>query len=806
MVKVPPRCYVEILNPHIRGADGAPEEDEYGQVKLYHGDTEFRLHDDFSRPFPLYPGEQQNGSVQLLTVVEKNHAIRLKALRNFAIEEDGKKLEHQAGDEWLFRGPGTYIPRVEVEEIERVEAVVVKQLEALQLRARRATVDQTGKARKAGEEWLVRSFGAYLPGVDEQLVCVQKASIITKEMALHLEAERAFTDVYGIHRKAGEEWLVTVEQSDNHIKDVDEKVRGFIPITTLTNRNYCVVLNPYVNGVQKLGAKELRNGPATFFLHPGEDLEDDIEDVVVLAEDEALLLQAIEGFTEETLQHSEAGEAETVYRNPGDRWMVYGPRDYIPPVEVQIIETRKAIPLDSNEGIYVRDTKSGQVRAVIGETYMLEPSEELWEKELSEEVEKLLAKQKFGYTYVPLTGVQPERPGISPARVDRTRVVTFRISENTAVQVYDYKKKTARVAFGPDLIMLMPDEQFSILRLSGDKPKKPNMITTLCLNLGPDFMTDLIGVETSDHARLSLKLSYNWHFEVDRKGENADKIFSVRDFTGDACKTVASRVRGAVAMETFDNFHKHSARIIRAAVFGMDSFGKIKESLEFVSNGLRITNVDIQSVEPVEEDTRLSLQKSVQMAIEITTKSQEARAKHDAHREEEESKGLLNQQKLRNEATAEASRKELLQLKAESNAIQSSGQAKAEAKARAEAAAIEGEAAVTQARLQAEAHGIAARANLDEIKAEREDEIMYLEQMNALEVELSRALSEIEEQKFQGMVEALGPETIAAIARAGPETQAQLLKGLGLSGFMITDGKSPVNLFNTAQGLIGGVV
>ncbi|CAM9187315.1 unnamed protein product, partial [Heterosigma akashiwo] len=103
-------------------------------------------------------------------------------------------------------------------------------------------------------------------------------------------------------------------------------------------------------------------------------------------------------------------------------------------------------------------------------------------------------------------------------------------------------------------------------------------------------------------------------------------------------------------METFDNFHKHSARVIRVSVFGEDEMGKIKGNLVFCANSLVITNVDIQSVEPVEEDTRLSLQKSVQMAIEITTKSQEARARHDAHREEEEAKGLLQQQKLKNEA------------------------------------------------------------------------------------------------------------------------------------------------------------
>jgi phenylacetaldehyde dehydrogenase len=34
--------------------------------------------------------------------------------------------------------------------------------------------------------------------------------------------------------------------------------------------------------------------------------------------------------------------------------MIYGPRDYIPPVEVEIVEKRVSIPLDENEGIYVR--------------------------------------------------------------------------------------------------------------------------------------------------------------------------------------------------------------------------------------------------------------------------------------------------------------------------------------------------------------------------------------------------------------------------------------------------------------------
>ena len=71
--------------------------------------------------------------------------------------------------------------------------------------------------------------------------------------------------------------------------------------------------------------------------------------------------------------------------------MIRGPTEYVPPVEVEVVMKRKAIPLDDNEGIYVRDCKTGKVRAVCGKTYMLSHNEELWEKDLPPTVEELLA-------------------------------------------------------------------------------------------------------------------------------------------------------------------------------------------------------------------------------------------------------------------------------------------------------------------------------------------------------------------------------------------------------------------------------
>lgn len=333
------------------------------------------------------------------------------------------------------------------------------------------------------------------------------------------------------------------------------------------------------------------------------------------------------------------------------------------------------------------------------------------------------------------------------------------------------------------------------------------MIKAIAMLLGPDFMTDIVIVETADHARLSLKLSYNWHFEVDRNSQqDAAKLFQVPDFVGDSCKAIASRVRGAVASVSFDNFHRNSAKVIRQAVFGMDEHEKVRNKFHFAANNLVLTNIDIQSVEPVDQRTRDSLQKSVQLAIEITTKSQEASAKHESSRLEQEAMGRLERQKILDEAEAEKARRNLLQLQAESQAVESTGQATAEAKARAEAANIEGQAAVEGARLAAEAQRIKAEGDLAQEKAKQEAEIAHQRALNELEIERAKQLAAIEAQKFRDIVGAIGADTIKAMAEAGPAMQAKLLSGLGLKSFLITDGNSPINLFNTAGGLLGGAV
>jgi len=780
MITIPPRHYCIVENPVLVDNDNKVVYDDNGQAKLKHADLDIRLAQD---PFPLYPGEVLQKPKTALTVVHVNAALRLRAILDFT-DDNGKKMI--AGDEWLFEGPGTYIPKKEVEVIQTILAQIVKPNQAIKLKARKETKDRQGADRVTGEEWIVEKTGAYLPGAYEEVVDIVDAYVLTEKNALHMRATRTFTDKKEKVRRNGEEWLITFSDTETYIPNVYEEVVKVVDITTLNNRQYCVICDPIgTDGKPQLGGKKLVKGDKSFFLQPGEKLEKGIQNVHVLGEDEGLILKATEEFMD--------GETK---REPGDRWMIRGPREYVPPVEVEVTAFRKAMPLDLNEGVYVRNIKTGQVRAVIGCTYMLNQDEELWQKILPPVVEDLISSGKD-----PLAD-RAERNAAKAKARDKTRVVTFRVPHNAAVQIYDYKDKKARVIFGPDLVMLGPDEQFTVLSISGGKPKRPNVIKALCLLLGPDFCTDIVVVETADHARLSLQLSYNWNFSIDNS-DNGAKLFSVPDFIGDACKAIASRIRGAVASVKFDDFHKNSAKIIRSSVFGLDENAKVIDKFTFPANNLNITSIDIQSVEPVDQRTRDALQKSVQLAIEITTASQEAAAKHEADRLSQEAQGRLERQKIQDEAEAEKSRRDLLELQAESAAVESTGQAKAEAQSRAEAARIEGEAAVQQAQLKSHAASIEADSELKRLTAAREAETKYIKEQNELEISKMGELATIESEKFKQMVSSIGAETIQAISTSGPEMQVKLLKSLGLQSTLITDGASPINLFNTAQGLVG---
>ena len=78
---------------------------------------------------------------------------------------------------------------------------------------------------------------------------------------------------------------------------------------------------------------------------------------------------------------------------------------------------------------------------MIGQTYILNQDEELWDKNLPEQIEKLLSSE-----------VDPLADRTARAHTKETKgrlkhkVISYRVPHNAAAQIYDYKAKRARSA------------------------------------------------------------------------------------------------------------------------------------------------------------------------------------------------------------------------------------------------------------------------------------------------------------------------------------------------------------------------
>lgn len=772
MIVIPPMNYCRIKNPFIRDKDGNPVLDKNGQVKLLDSEVEIRLNSEFPQPFFLYYGEEIQGKTEKLKFIETNTGLYLRCNRNFKDENGVSRL---VGEMWMVTGPQLYIPNAHVDMVKEVKANIIKPCHGLRLKAKQ-TFTKNKEERKAGEEWIVRTPGAYIPDVYEEVVSLLSPNIIGDQEALYIRAVQSYKDCYGVTHKAGDEWLISREISSWHLLDVYEILVKVENLITLGKDDYVVITNPYDPILKKnqKGSKKLIKGEKSFFLQPGEVMESSIQKAIILNENESVLLQAKESFKDTNGEN----------RIPGDKWMIRGPYKFVPALEVEIIENRNLIALDEREGIYVRDCKSGNVRSVIGKSYMLEANEELWNKDLSEIEENILESS-------------------SGKKRIKYKVVSYQCPYNSIMQIYNFKSESSRIVFGPELVMLDADEQFSLMFLSGKTPKIPGVVKTLYLSMGPTFSTDKIEVETSDHALLIIEVSYNWYFDVKKseKHETHMKIFSVRDCIGEMCSIMASRVRGAVAEMTLNEFHKSSARTIRKAVMGINTEGKISDKFLFENNLLAISNVDIKEISTKDKATMEKLQVTVNKAIEFTTKSQEEDAKAQAEAQEQEAKSLLQRKINEDNRLLEELKKPLYEIKSKTQTINESGEKEALAKAESHQIEIESKSKIEISKINKDIAEIKYKHDLEIEKKRHSYNLQYQIEKSGIELNEKKIISELENSKLERIIQAIGQDTLVEISKAGPNSQVKMLEALGLEGYIMTDGNNPINLFNFANNI-----
>jgi major vault protein len=123
-----------------------------------------------------------------LQSVGKGQALHVKAKEDFTEPSpDEGLLLRQVNDEWFIYGPGTYIPRPEVEVIALRGPHPIGKNQALHIKAAKLLVDWKGKERKPGEEWLIKDVPEYLPTVNERVVGTVNPVTLNNSTALHLK-------------------------------------------------------------------------------------------------------------------------------------------------------------------------------------------------------------------------------------------------------------------------------------------------------------------------------------------------------------------------------------------------------------------------------------------------------------------------------------------------------------------------------------------------------------------------------------------------------------------------------------------
>ncbi|RKH65752.1 hypothetical protein [Corallococcus aberystwythensis] len=685
MVEVGAGSWCVVRNPVVR-VDGQVALDDFGQARVAVGDREVRVG---PKVFPLYPGEELEGDIVPEYVLGVSEALRLRALTAFM---------------------DTSVP-------------------------------DAPRRREAGDEWLVRGPGRYVPGESVTVVSLEKARV-------------------------------------------------------LKETEYCVILNPVdrATGRVQEGRRKVVSGPDVFFLEPGEALEGDVRRKHVLSELQGLKLQALDDLSE-----NEGGEPRA--RKAGDTWIVRGPRTYVPSEKVLIHREISALSLGQGEGLYVRDLRSGKVSLIQGPCqFMPEAHQELHEKRLSPDAEALLGLTPPLPPPADAKEVRAPRLMIATEKGDRTRAIVLRIEDNTAVLINDFETNHARVEFGPAKVMLRPYEDVTVLDLSGSTPKRPRQLKVLMLRLGPDFATDLFEVATRDHARLRIKLSYKWQFDVQGDPEKDKAIFRVNDFIGYVCENLASRIRQVAAENEFETFHKNASVLIRRAIFGMDDAGRARKDRLFSENQLRIIDIDIKDIAPVDEKTALKLREAIDtnIQIQLDASRQEAQAAAELKRiRSEEERQLAD---IASHRKSEAERQSLIELQNRNHQLETLSRAKVEAEAQLERARVESEEALARAESDARASRIRSEAEAERERLTTQVTLERQQRLNDLEAERQSRLAEVEATQFRQRVESLGggENFVKAVA-----AQAQAAVVGGLDKVVFLPSGANLNLFDAMQGLLG---
>lgn len=484
---------------------------------------------------------------------------------------------------------------------------------------------------------------------------------------------------------------------------------------TLLDGQYCVLRGPQ-------GRRRYVRGPGVVFPEPWEDFvtKEGARDFPAwaLRKDKGLHVRVLKAF--------EAAEGDQVppgKYEAGQELFLEGRDGFFFPTEaLEVVGEVSALHLAEQEAVYVRDLATGRIRTVPGPTAFLpDPTK----------VERVTRA---------LDAETARRYGL--ANPDSSRAPTITVPPSYAVLVTGRTRR--EVVKGPATRILDFDEQLEVLWLSTGTPKSDSALLPTCfLLVDGNKVSDEVQVRTADHVALEVKLSWRVSF-TSRPGPDDARWFNVSNYVALLCDHLGSIVRAAVRATPIERFHASSTDVIRDAVLGEKLEGK-RAGRAFEENGLHVYDVELLSVNILDEDVETLLTEAQRGAItaEVAKKREAQRLEAEAAKEAvARAIALAQRETLGVEAQLEAARRALALAKAEAKAEVS--RTEALAKARTEADALE---------LSSQAKAAAA----------------------AREAQVERQALEAKTQAFAAQMAALSPELISTLKALGNQHLAAKL-------------------------------
>lgn len=193
-----------------------------------------------------------------------------------------------------------------------------------------------------------------------------------------------------------------------------------------------------------------------------------------------------------------------------------------------------------------------------------------------------------------------------------------------------------RVERGPSTVLLDYDETLEVLELSTSKPKTTDKLLRvpyLCVD--NNKVSDVINVETKDHVKLSVYLSYQVNFEGDPL-----KWFSVSNYVKLLCDHARSILKGQVRKFNVEEFYADSTAIIRDNILGKSAEikpgeGKARPGLRFDQNGMRVDDVDVLKVELLDEKIKPLLDNAQHDAVKTSIEMSNAKRSLEVTKQKE---------------------------------------------------------------------------------------------------------------------------------------------------------------------------